>query len=932
MTESKKLSVFLCHSPADKAAIRDLHERLLKHSWIDPWLDEEKLLPGHDRNGEISKALEKADVVIIALSKDSVTKEGPAQAEFKYAQKIALEKTESAIFIIPLNIEDVKTLDIPRKLKELQSEDYFPNKKRVVAFERILKSLKARADTLSIQYEENTPVVITSKPSENKYSKENKTQKGVVSTAEFPIHEIPFQKNRNFTGRKDVLDSIHEEFSTAQGTVPIHIIRGMGGIGKTQIAVHYSYEFMKEYDLVYWIRSETDASLKADYEVLTQDLELPVKTKAEQVVYVNIVNNWLASTDKKWLLVFDNVVSKENIEKLLPKKGNGHVLITSQSPNWKELGEDSQIRPFTNEEAREFLQRRIGEKGLEHSDRLNTLLGGLPLALEQASAYMTTHGTPIEIYIKLFEEQQEELWKRETPPKDYRSTIMTTWEMAFKQIQETQLAAKQLLNLFAFFGPDDIPISIIKAYSEILPEELKTAVHNPIELEESLSAIYRYSLVGRNGDFISFHRLVQDVIRTQLPKDKAAKWVNIAVHIMKMAFPYDEYDMKTWATCSQLLPHALATANYAEKFNTGLEEAAEIYQRAGEYLRGQAEYQRAGEVIERAINILQEIFGTRHEKLATSLNCLGEIRQEQANYVEARKLYNQAFEIFQAEANLETQQAARNLSDLGSLFLDQGEYENALKYDEQALKIRRNVLGVIHPETAMSLNNIGGLLQDQGEFEKARKYREEALSICRIALGENHPNTATSLDNLGAGFQYQGEHEKAVKYHEEALSIRREVFGENHPHTAASLNNMGGVLADLGDLEGARKYYDQAYIINITVFGENHPTIATDLNNIGYLLSKQSKYVEARHYLEQSLLIIEKVYGTKHRHLLGTLYNLANVMIHLRLFPLARQYTERAVKICSEAKVKYRECDDIKQLQKSISSIGKPTDKKKKRK
>ena len=104
MTESEKLSVFLCHSPADKAAIRDLHDRLLKQPWIDPWLDEEKLLPGHDRNGEISKALEKAHVVIIALSKDSVTKEGPAQAEFKYAQKIALEKTESTIFIIPLNI------------------------------------------------------------------------------------------------------------------------------------------------------------------------------------------------------------------------------------------------------------------------------------------------------------------------------------------------------------------------------------------------------------------------------------------------------------------------------------------------------------------------------------------------------------------------------------------------------------------------------------------------------------------------------------------------------------------------------------------------------------------------------------------------------------------------------------------------------------
>ena len=281
-------------------------------------------------------------------------------------------------------------------------------------------------------------------------------------------------------------------------------------------------------------------------------------------------------------------------------------------------------------------------------------------------------------------------------------------------------------------------------------------------MEEYLSAIYRYSLVGRNGDFISFHRLVQDVIRTQLPKDKAAQWIDIAVQIMKMGFPYDEYDVKTWATCSQLLPHALATASYAEKFNTGLEEAAEVYQKVGEYLQDQAEYQRAGRAIEHAINIRQEILGGKHEKLAISLNYLGEIRQKQANFVEARKLYSQAFEIFQAESNLETQQFARNLYDLGSLFQDQGEYENARKYDEEALRIRRRILGENHPYTAMSLDGLGVLYQDQGELDTARKYHEQALFISRTALGENHPNVAICLGNLGAALKDQGEFETAA--------------------------------------------------------------------------------------------------------------------------------------------------------------------------
>jgi tetratricopeptide (TPR) repeat protein len=933
MAESEKLSVFLCHSPADKAAIRDLRERLSKYLWIDPWLDEEKLLPGHNRNAEIEKALENAHAIIVGLSKDSVTKEGRTQAEFKYALNIALEKIDGSIFIIPIKLEDLKEAEaqVHSKLKELECEDYFPNKRRASAFDRIVRSLKVRADMVNVHYEEITPVTITPKPSKNKYEKgSNPKESGVVSTAEFPIHEIPFQRNRNFTGRKDILDSIHHEFSAVQSTIPIHAINGMGGIGKTQIAVYYSYEFAKEYDLVYWIRSETDASLTADYEALTQSLQLPVKTKAEQLVYVNIVNSWLGSTDKKWLLVFDNVESQEKIEKLLPLKGNGHILITSQNPNWKELGQDSKVQPFSNEVAKEFLRKRIGEKGLDHSDRLNVLLGGLPLGLEQASAYMTAHGTPIEIYIKLFEEQQSELWKRETPPKEYKSTIMTTWEMAFKEIQETHPAAEQLLSLFSFFGPDDIPISIIKDYSSNLPEELKKIFNSSIELEENLSAIHRYSLAERNGDFISFHRLVQDVIRTRLSKDQATQWVNIAVQIMRMAFPYDEYDIKTWANCAQLLPHAFATANYAENYITGLEEASEIYQKAGEYLCGQAEYLRASEAIERAINIRQEILGTKHEKLAVSLDYLGKIKQYQAHFTEALKIHNQAFQIFQTAKKAKTQQSAHNMYNLGRVFHHLEEFEKARDFYEQCLTIYSATINENHPDVARCLNGLGILFQDQGEFEKSRKYYEDALYIRRIVLEANHPDLAMSLNDLGIMFKDKGMFEKSREYLEESLLIRRGALGENHPDTAMSLNNLGVLASRQGELENAQKYYEQAYAVVITVFGENHPYAAATLNNIGLLLSNQSKYVEARRYLEMSLSINEKIYGVKHHELIVALKNLARVMINLKIFPLARQYADRAAKICSEATAKYKECEGIDQLEKSIPSIGKPKGKKKK--
>lgn len=935
MAEFQKLSVFLCHSPADKAAIRDLYNRLLKLSWVDPWLDEERLLPGHDRNAEIEKAVEKAHVVIIGLSTDSITKEGRTQAEFKYALKISLEKQENSIFIIPLNLEDLKDAErqIPSQLKDLQREDYFPNKRRVVAFDKILKSLKVRANALEIPNEEDKVIVSNSKTNKNKYSKENKTsENGVISSAEFPIHEIPFRKNPNFTGRQDILDVVHEEFSSARNTIPIYAISGMGGIGKTQIAIRYSYEFAKEYDLVYWIRSETDASLTADYEALTQALQLPVKTKAEQLVYINIVNNWLENTDKKWLLVFDNVEAQEKIEKLLPRKGNGHILVTSQSPNWKELGPDSQVRPFSDEVAKEFLKKRIGEKGLEHSDRLNELLGGLPLALDQASAYMTTHGTPVETYIKLFEEQQVELWKRETPPKEYKSTIMTTWEIAFKKIRESHPAAEQLLSLFSFFGPDDFPISIVTTYADRLPQELKKVANNSIELEENLSAIYRYSLAERNGGFISFHRLVQDVIRTRLSKEHATQWVGVAVQIMKMAFPFDEYEIKTWANCAQLLPHALATAIYAEKYSNGLEEGAEIYQKVGAYLREQGEYQRAGEALQHAINIRQEILEAKNEKIAISLDYLGEIRQRQAYYTEALSLHNQAFQILSTEDNLETQHSARNMNNLGQAFHYLGEFEKAKNHYEQSLTLYNTSLKERHPIVSMSLNNLGEIYRELGDFEKAQKYHEEALAIRQTTLGENHPLVAMSLSNLASVFVDMGEIEIARKYHEQSYEISIAILGENHPDVGMRLNNLGVTSAYENNLDAARKYYEKSYAIHLMALGENHPAVAAALHNIGSVLYDQSKYVEARQYFEKSLVISGKVYGVNHHRLLATLDYLAKVMLKLKVFTLARQYAERAMKICSESEIKYRECEQIAKLQKSIPLIGgKTADKKKKK-
>ena len=722
-----------------------------------------------------------------------------------------------------------------------------------------------------------------------------------IGTPDYPVQSIPARRNPYFIGREGVLADLEASLKPGRPAALVQAIAGLGGVGKTQLAVEYSYRHLADYDVIWWARAEEPAALAADYMALGRALRLPGETIADQKVVVGIVRRWLEATKERWLLVLDNADEPQQLDDYLPQRGAGHILVTSRNPNWGNVAAVLPVHEFVDDEARRFLLKRTGQTDAAGAAALAGELGYLPLALEQAGAYIVATGTSLSAYLKLFIEHRQELLRRPSPVSDAAPTVATTWELAFRRVQEASPAGAALLNLCAFLAPDDIPWDVLGSDAAELPPALATAARDPLVFNDALAALRRYSLVETRGECLSIHRLVQAVVRDGLEPDEARMLAKAAVSLMDAAFPFDANDLQTWEPSGHLLPHALAAAGHADALGVAPETTAHLWQQAGRYLRRRADFTGAQRALERAAALREATLGVNHTDTAESLDLLGELFQEQTLYIAARSYHERALSIRRAALGDSHPGVAKSLNNLGALLDSQGQYVDARPYYEQALAIRKAALEENHPDTATSLNNLGALLQAQGRYAEARPYCEQALAITKAALGKNHPDTATSLNNLGALLQAQGRYAEARPYCEQALAINKAALGENHPDTAIALNNLGELLQAQGRYAEARPYFEQALAITKAALGENHLATATILSNLGALLQAQGRYAEARPYFEQILVIQEAALGSAHPHVARSLNNLGLVLFYLRDRHGAQQCLQRALAIYEAA-------------------------------
>ena len=515
------------------------------------------------------------------------------------------------------------------------------------------------------------------------------------------ICDLPIPPNPFFTGRDALLREIQETLHFQKAAA----LSGLGGVGKTQTAAHYAYQHQNEYQAVLWTLADTAESLKSGLVAIAHRLELPEKNAQKQQDTIEAVKKWLQSHEN-WLLIFDNADDISLIDPIF-RSQQCHLLLTTRAQTTEPLAQRIGLSAFSKDEGKTFLLRRSLDKPREPSGEISDYgfadqivarqiaqrLDNLPLALDQAGAYIRETQCGLSGYLERYRTHAPKLLaRRGTTTSDHPDAIAKTWLLSFDKIAQENPTARDILSLCAFLHPDKIA-------EEIFSES------DPLDLDEALSVIFKYSLVHRdpNTQMLSIHRLVQLILKQGMDETEQRDWAEKAVRAVESVFPYIEFE--NWARCERLLPCAQTGAALIEEWALEFAEAALLLNQTGYYLDDKAEYAQAKPLYERALAILEKVHGKEHPDVATSLN------------------------------------------NLAGLYQAQGAYEQALPLYERALAILEKMLGKEHPSVANSLNNLAGLYYAQGAYEQAKPLLERALKIANKFFKSDYPDVRLYSEN-----------------------------------------------------------------------------------------------------------------------------------------------------------------------------------------
>jgi hypothetical protein len=683
-TEGKRRDFFISHAGHDRAWAEWVAWHLSEAGY-DVELDCWDWGPGDNFVLKMSGALDSADRVVALLSPAYFEPSRYTADEWSAA---LIKDEEGRHRLLPLR---VAPYDVPRLLQPLLSGDLFG-----IAEDEAQRRLLAAARGPARPG--GKPVFPPSGADRGRRAPAGSAPRLPGS---FPRIWSVQPRNPAFVGRDTALVELRNQL-LAGGTAVARALHGMGGVGKTQLAVEYAYRFSGAYDLVWWIAAERTELISAQLADLAVKAGVAVDT-AEIPAAVSALYSDLRGRDG-WLLIFDNAEDPRAFQQWLPG-GPGHVLITSRNPNWGEIAAPVTVAVFAPEESVSLLRRRVPGMSAADAEHVAGELGNLPLALAQAAGVLSETGLPAAAYVEQLARHASEILA-EGAPASYSRSLAATVSDAADRLADTDPAAAALLRLSASFGPEPIPASFFTA-AATLPAPLVAVAADPVRLHRALGRISGYGLARLDQGGMQVHRLVQGIVRDRLSAGQRRDDSDCVAALLVAAGPADTDNPALWPAWATLLPHLLA-ADPAESDNADLRRLAA---RALLYL------------LRRGDSVTAETLGrTLHQRWAERLG----------------------------PDHVDTLAAA---TELAFAYRDRGHLTDTRALVEDTLARRRRVLGDDHPDTLRSASDLGVTLNEFGESRAARELAEDTLTRRRRVLGDNHPDTLTSRSNLAIARQ-----------------------------------------------------------------------------------------------------------------------------------------------------------------------------------
>ncbi|MEM9265723.1 MAG: tetratricopeptide repeat protein [Cyanobacteria bacterium P01_F01_bin.13] len=874
-------SFFISYNKADKAWaewIAWVMEEDASHSAVIQAWD---FRPGGNFVLDMQRAASATDKTIVVLSDDYLN------AEFthpEWAAAFADDPESLERKIIPIRVKECKPRGLLRPIAYVD----------LVALE-IDAARQALVDSLPERLKPETEPPFP----KNNPRQTNQTPPEFPNSSTLAVWNVPYDRNTFFTGRKVVLQTLHEQLNqtTSTASPQIQAISGLGGIGKTQIAVEYAYRHRNDYQAIFWVRAEAELEIHTSFVEIAQLLNLPQQNAQDPEGAIRAVKLWLEN-HSAWLLILDNADKPENLAQFRPRQGQGHIVLTSRAQTFDNFGiaRPISLLKMSASEAVTFLFKRSGREAntiteQEAAKILANELGYLPLALEQASAFILRRKLRFNTYLNQYRKQRLKLLERQLPTMGNEQQIgdasqplrpvQTTWQLNFDAVQNDNPASAELLKLSAFVAPDIIPYELLiegrTSFGGLLEQALEAEDTEEARfvIADLLEPLTQYSLIRQEPeqDSYTIHRLVQEVVKAELDEEKCFQWAETVIKAIIQTFSNAEY--ANWEICKRLLSHAKVAASLANVYQIESKAVAVLLNQTGYYLNQHAQYKDAEQLFRRAITLNRRLFGEEHPDVAQSLNDLAELYYHQGHYSEAEPLYQEALKMRKQLLSEEHPDVATSLNNLAALYKNQGHYSEAEKLYQKALAMRKQLLSEEHPDVANSLNNLATLYYHQGRYSEAESLYQEAIAIQTHSLGEKHPDMATSLNNLAGLYYKQGQYQKAEPLYQDVLELRIQLLGEEHPSVASSLNNLAGLYYKQEQYEKAEPLYNQALTVYKQLLGEEHPFVASSLNNLATFYRKQGRYNKAEPLYQKALGLRKQLLGEEHPDVATSLHNLA---------------------------------------------------------